>query len=125
MRMAEVDQSGYLRAKRTGKLAYKDQIKRVYYDMLTTSDPFTLASGEGKLIEMSMPTPSSYQFSAIYRVFSNHYFACHLGGFRRWGGELPDGSQGVFYTAITNRSGVDLTDVTITVGIRFIRLDAV
>lgn len=119
MRIAEVDQSGYLRARKLGKLAYANEVKRVFNDILVTSEPIELAPGEGQLIDMALATPETFQFSAIYRVESNHHLACSIGRFNR------DGTSALCRIAVTNRSNQTFDDVTVTMGIRFIRLDMV
>lgn len=119
MRMAEVDQSGYLRAKRVGKLAYKDRIRRNFIDALLTSDPVTLQSGQGALFTLDLVTPDGYQFNAIYRVESSHPLACSIGSFRRNG--VTDNCT----VSITNHSGETFNDLTVTMGVRFVQLEAV
>ena len=117
MRIAEVDNSGYLRARRVGELAYKNSARLQFQNATLTSDVFTLAAGEGKAVSIDYPTPEGYNFNGVYSVTSNHSIACSIGQFSR------NGSTGKCWVTLTNRNqSTGLDDCTVSMGVSFVRV---
>lgn len=117
MRIAEVDNSGYLRARRVGEMAYKNSVRNVYSNTTVTSDAFTLNAGAGKAVSIPLDTPAGYSFNGIYNVTSNHQFACSIGGFTR------NGVTGLCWVDITNRSNTNFTDLVVNMGVSFVKIE--
>lgn len=119
MRIAEVDNSGYLRARRVGELAYKNSVIASYQNATLTSEEFSLDPHEGKTISIDYPTPDGYKYNGIYAVQTNHAFVCSIGSFSR------NGSTSKCWVTITNRSdSTTLTDCTVSMGVSFVKITA-
>lgn len=119
MRIAEVDNSGYLRARRVGELAYKNNVKADYINTTVTSEVFSLEPGKGKTQTIDLDTPEGYKFNGIYYVSCNHSIACSIGSFYR------NVSTSQCWVAITNRTpSTTLNDCTVSIGVSFVKISA-
>lgn len=116
MRIAEVDQSGYLRARRVGEMAYKNNVKLEYKNITVTSEPKNIPSDTGATFDITYQTPEGYSFNGIYQVNSAHGYMCHIGGF------LRNGTTGLCRVYLTNRSNVAAEDTTVNMGLSFVKI---
>ena len=116
MRIAEVDNSGYLRARRVGELAYKNNVKLEYKNIIVTSDPQDIPAGKGATFDITYQTPEGYNFNGIYQINSAHSYMCDIGGF------LRNGSTGLCRVYLTNRSNAAAKDTVVNMGLSFVKL---
>jgi hypothetical protein len=86
-----------------------------YYNQPATSKAYNLNAGAGLSIEFDLKVPAGYAFAGIYSVTCNHNIACSIGRFSY------SSSNGKATVNVTNRSSTNYTDLTVSMGVHFIR----